>query len=340
MPKAIRESEKGFKIGNANPFNSEDLSKTVLDGDTVKTFLDGYVNARFLGVDTPEKGFDLPYLKSILDLAQVTSEEERKKRVYRDTNHPAWVKYLEDPFNDNYEDSHKFKDALGAELITYLKHKIGPSTALNHHSNSLKSAQILLDIIKKDNQETVQAGKKYKFFFRFSHEVLDVYGRLLAYVHQDKEAEERGPNISYNELMLKAGYAIPYYIFPNIDPFIKYNSILDAIPDVHGDRFAFFRLIQKSSKLRKAREAITEIRNRTEPSLFTGEDSLKLLPFELRFLQRRQRLNKYVMDLSNPEPIIYPPQDYYFITKEEDRFFIPEEYIPIFEKRGYKVIEG
>jgi len=340
LAKAIRETQQGFKVGNAIPFDGQDISNTVLDGDTVKTFLDGYINTRFLGVDTPEKGFDLPYLKSIFDLGQVTPEEERKKRAYRDTDHPAWVKYLENPFDDSYEDASKFKDYLGAELITYLKHKTGPTTASNHHTNSLKSAQILLDFVNKDNQETIAAGKKYKFFYRFSHEVLDIYGRLLAYVHQDKEQENRGSNESYNELMLKAGYAIPYYIFPNIDPFIKYDSILEAVPDVREDRFAFFRLIQKSSKLRKAREAITEIRNQKEPSLYTGENSLKLLPFELRFLQRRARLNKYVMDLSNPEPIIYPPQDYYFITREEDRFFIPEEYIPIFEKRGYKVIEG
>jgi hypothetical protein len=169
LAKAIRESQKGFKIGNANPFNIEDISKTVLDGDTVKTFLDGYINTRFLGVDTPEKGFDLPYIKSILDLAQVTPEEMRNKRAYRKTNHPAWIKYLENPFDDNYEDADKFKDALGEELVAYLKLKTGPTTALNHHNNSLKSAQILLEIIKQDNQETVQAGKQYKFFFRFSH---------------------------------------------------------------------------------------------------------------------------------------------------------------------------
>lgn len=77
MPKAIREDKKGFKIGNANLFNSEDISKTVLDGDTVKTYLDGYVNSRFLGVDTPEKGFDLPNLKDILEIAQITPSEEK-----------------------------------------------------------------------------------------------------------------------------------------------------------------------------------------------------------------------------------------------------------------------
>lgn len=208
---------------------------------------------------------------------------------------------------------------------------------MNHYNNSLRSAEILLEIIKKDHQKTVQSGKQYKFFFRFSHEILDVYGRLLGYIHQDKGEGERGSNESYNERMLKMGYAIPYYIFPNIDPFIKFNSILDAIPDVHGDRFAFGRLLQKSSKLRKAREAVTKIRSQKEPSLFTGENSLKLLPFELRFLQRRERLNRYVMDLSNPEPVVYPPQDYHLIANEEDRLFIPEEYVFIFEKRGYKV---
>jgi hypothetical protein len=55
-------------------------------------------------------------------------------------------------------------------------------------------------------------------------------------------------------------------------------------------------------------------------------------------LERREKPFRYVVDISNPEPIIIPPEDYYLIRNVEDRFFIPEEYLPIFEKRGYKVV--
>jgi hypothetical protein len=135
---------------------------------------------------------------------------------------------------------------------------------------------------------------------------------------------------------LKTGYAVPYFIFPNVDPFIKFNSILDAIPEVIQDRFAFYKLIQRSSKLKRVREYLEKIRSGNDNTLFTGENTLKLLPSELRILERRKKPFRYVMDFSNPEPVIIPPEDYYLIRNVEDRFFIPEEYIPIFEKRGYK----
>lgn len=339
LGQAIDETNRGFKIGHATLFHKDDIGRTILDGDTVKIFLDGYINSRFLGIDTPEKGLDLPNLDGIIDIAQPTDYEKRRKRVWREINHHAWVKYLENPFDESFDDADSFRKKLGDGLLSYLKSKTGPLVAKNHYDNSLRAREILTEIINKDKQATEQQGREYRFFLRFAFEILDTYGRLLCYLHQDKKTEERGNNESYNELMLKAGYAIPYYIFPNIDPFIRFSSILDAIPDVHGDRFAFNRLIQKSSKLKRARELISSIRKQQKPSLFTGEESLKLLPFELRLLQRREKPNRHVMDLSNPEPIIHPPEDYYLISKEEDRLFIPAEYNYIFEKRGYKTTE-
>jgi hypothetical protein len=46
------------------------------------------------------------------------------------------------------------------------------------------------------------------------------------------------------------------------------------------------------------------------------------------------------MNISDAEPRIHPRQEYYKINKEENRLFIPEEYIGIFEKRRYEIIEN
>lgn len=74
-------------------------------------------------------------------------------------------------------------------------------------------------------------------------------------------------------------------------------------------------------------------------TVWDNNKPLKLLPFELRFLQRRQAPDRYVISLSSEEePKIYPPKKYYQIPLEEDRFFIPYDYIPLFERRGYTVV--
>jgi hypothetical protein len=280
----------------------------------------------------------LPNIPSIIELAQPTPEEIKGEEVWRELNDISWKKYLSEPFDPSFFDTDSFKKSLGEGLFKYLKEKTGSETAANQYDNSLISRQKLFDIINMDKIESERQGRKFSFFMRFSFEVFDAYGRLLCYLHKNKEKGEQSSNDSYNELLLESGYAVPYFIFPNVDPFIKFNSILDAIPEVGQDRFAFYKLIQRSDKLKKARKYLENIRSGKNNTLFTGDNALKLLPFELRILERREKPFRYVVDLSNPEPIIIPPEDYFLIRNVEDRFFIPEEYLPIFEKRGYKVV--
>jgi hypothetical protein len=69
--------------------------------------------------------------------------------------------------------------------------------------------------------------------------------------------------------------------------------------------------------------------------IFDLNNPLKLLTFELRYLCRRQPLDRYAIDLSSDRPKLLKPTQYYTIKNLEDRLFIPEEYVPLF-KAGYE----
>jgi hypothetical protein len=53
----------------------------------------------------------------------------------------------------------------------------------------------------------------------FAHEVTDRYGRFLCYMDTDNKPSKRDGRLTYNERMLKSNLAIPYFIWPNINPF-------------------------------------------------------------------------------------------------------------------------
>ena len=66
------------------------------------------------------------------------------------------------------------------------------------------------------------------FFLRDAKDVIDRYGRLLAYltVNVDKDNLAAAPKLSYDERMLEERMAAPYFIWPNLDPFKKQPTLL------------------------------------------------------------------------------------------------------------------
>jgi hypothetical protein len=153
---------------------------------------------------------------------------------------------------------------------------------------------------------------------------------------------EQENNLTYNEMMLEQGAAVPHFIFPNTDgfrnAFEENYSLLESIPNVTNNKEAFYQFMQNDKCLQKAIGLVKEARKLSN-SVWNKDKPLKLLPFELRFLQRRDAPDRYVMNLSSRAPKIYPPKRYYEIPIEEDRFFIPSDYIPLFTERGYTVID-
>jgi hypothetical protein len=79
--------------------------------------------------------------------------------------------------------------------------------------------------------------------------------------------------------MLQSGLAAPYFIWPNVDPFIGQQRPVNAIPDINN----FQNNINKSKRLKNARNYVKNARE-SHRGIFDLNDPLKLLAFELRYL--------------------------------------------------------
>ena len=69
-------------------------------------------------------------------------------------------------------------------------------------------------------------------------------------------------------------------------------------------------------------------------------DPLILMPHEIRFLAARRPPSRYVIDLEqqgNRAGKLLHPENYYQIPNVEDRLYIPVEYEPLFERKGWTV---
>lgn len=318
MVKAIFKSYTLVR-GFAKLPNNVSVKQAVHDGDTLSVTADGDFSIRFLGIDTPEVSFGYPDLEG-------------------DPNGGKWLsilrfeKYLAKPFDDSYQDSQQYKRMLGKDLVDYLEPRLNDNTAKNHSTYSENAHRILEEIIQTDHDERKSQGKEFKLFMAFSHEIMDRYGRFLCYLDRDNTPQERLERpLTYNERMIQHGFAMPYLIWPNIDPFIGKESIVKAVPDINN----FQKEIQKSKRLQKAREAIRNARE-SGTGFFDSNDPLMLFPFELRYLARRSVPDRFVMDLSQEKPKLLEPTKYYEIEHIEDRLYIPEEYVPLFIQKGFQ----
>lgn len=289
------------------------VKKAVHDGDTVKVDPDGHLSIRFLGIDTPEISFSHP-------------EDGKFKNIY-----PHFKEYLTDPFSDKYNDSDKFKNDLGEGLVNYLQQKLGDSCAENHF-NHAKSAEKELEKYIQDDVSDLSSIDKYRFFMAFAYDVMDRYGRLLCYLHPHLPPSKREGRISYNEEMLRSGKALPYFIFPNINPFRRSRGIMEAIPDPQD----FKSYVDSDISLSQAREFVKAAREQ-KLGVFDSQNPLMLEPFELRFLARRVGPPRNVIDLTDDDPILLKPTNYYQIPNPEDRLFINPEHVLLFREKGYQV---
>jgi hypothetical protein len=185
----------------------------------------------------------------------------------------------------------------------------------------------------------------FRFFLSFAHEVMDRYGRFLGYLNlfQPDENDPQPRPRSYNERLLEAAVANPYFIWPNVDPFRGPSSLASAVPEpgmasrpTSGDN----ALAETRTCVRAAREA--------RAGVFSEDDPLLLQAFEVRFLSRQSTIevdrgerevrrppDRWVIDLSKEDNVLLPPQHYHTIPFPEDRLFVPAEYVPLFVEHGW-----
>lgn len=317
-------SKSGFKYGQTN-FATRSNSRAstaqiVHDGDTVSVSTDANLGIRFLGIDTPEISFDFPGRRGFLSM-----------------NNPVWSEFFTGP-----ELAKKIKN-FHPILLEHLRTVIGDGTdvAENHYRHASNGKENL----KKEIEDDMRAGGKttedFLFFQAYANEFLDSYGRLLCYLrpHRDNFEGEIPVTsvIDYNIRQLAGGFATPYFIFPNVDPFLRISNPLDKkiiSPD------GFWKFMTNASKLTSAREAVKGARNR-QAGIYNPIDPLRLLPMELRFIARGSKPNRPVIDLGQPGVNkILDPELYFTIQNVEDRFYLPNMFEDYFKLAGWEIVKA
>ncbi len=317
MAKAIGEFRRGgygfhygvFSLG-LHGRQTASVRQAVHDGDTVSVRTEGNFGVRFLGIDTAEVSFKLPGGDGFPSIRS-----------------PAWSEFLDDPFDRRYDGEAPLK--LSRALKKHLQAKVGPGCAENHARHAELGQRALEEEMLKDIAALGQTNEDFALFLVFAYEVMDGYGRLLAFLNASAAADKR-PALTYNERQMLAGVAYPYFIWPNINPFRKKPSVFDAVvaPGAARDE------AQADRSLRLVRGAIADARAAGK-GIFDCADPLRLAPFELRFLAQRRPPSRWVIDMSKNDEFVIPPQEY-MTVQPEDRLFVAEEFVPLFQKKGWK----
>jgi len=321
MAKAIEQlSASGWTVGHValglHGTVSGSVKQQTHDGDTIIVQAVGNLGVRFLGVDAPEISFTLPGGRSFIRLSD-----------------PQWEDFLRDPFAASWP---PFEPPLSPALLCHLRACVGPGAAMNHHLHASAAEDALEEEILKDAAVLGQSAAELRFFLVFAQEVMDGYGRLLCYLNReqpDANLPEPRPR-SYNERLLRLGQVAPYFIWPNINPFLakgQRGSIVEAVP-APGTAHS---LAVSDPALRDARQSVQEAR-RQGIGIYHASQPLRLQPFEVRFLSRRRPPDRWVIDLSLDDDVLIQPQNYHTIQHAEDRLWVPQEYIPLFVEAGWR----
>lgn len=311
MGKAIEQLKSGLIAGHAGlGFRggvTGSVRQQVHDGDTINVRAIGNFGVRFLGVDAPEISFRLPGERGFTGLSNL-----------------KWERYLSDPFRNWPGET-----LLNQDLIDYLEAKIKPGVAMNQYRHATQAEDELEKEVSRDLEDLGQSEEEFRFFLAFSYEIMDRYGRLLCFINRN-QPEGRRP-LSYNERLLQAGVISPYFIWPNINPFRERKPLVNAVIEPKKVK----EEADKDKLLRKARAGFRRTR-REGRGIFNPEDPLQLEPFEVRFLGDQRRPTRWVIDLSKNDDILIKPQKYYTIKNQEDRLYVPEEYVSLFVEKGWK----
>lgn len=282
-------------------------------GDTVLVRAFGNMSVRMLGIDTPEVSFRLP----------------SGKNTSTPIATPEWEAFLSNPFDAAYE-----LPACPDGLKEHLMRRLGNGCAINQAkwadiAQDKLQNEVYADVVEMQACNPGLLCYEFMLFLHFSHEVMDEYGRFLCFLNREDNSTQRP--MLYNERMLKCGYALPYFIWPNINPFRRQKNIVKAVPEPGQAR----KVVEKEPSLAKARQWVKDNRS-NRVGIFERADPLRLEPFEVRFLAKRTLPKRWVIDLGGNSGSMIRPDEYYTVPNPEDRLFIPEEYVPLFLRAGWK----
>lgn len=316
MAKALLKTSDGFSIGFARLGRRGDGRGTpgqeVTDGDTVNVEADGNLGVRLLGVDAPERALTLP---------EVATEavDRRPGQPFVPLTDERWERFLSDPFASG-------ELRLRRSLRDHLEPLLGPGCAANQARFAEAAKLALRGLVESDLEESGATRDEFRFFMAFASEVIDGYGRLLCYLNRDQPRPPRPP--TYNERLLVTGDVLPYFIWPNVDPFRVQPSLVQAVPRPGA-----------APPLADERAAVAAARAEGR-GVWGGEEPLRLSPFELRYLARLAPPERWVIDLAARDDRLLAPQLYPRIERPEDRLFVGAEFMPLFESRGWRAVRS
>ena len=218
MAKALLKTSEGFSIGFARLGRRGDgrgsPGQQVADGDTVTVEADGNLGVRLLGVDAPERALTLP---------EVATEavDRRPGEPFVPLTDERWERFLSDPFAGG-------QLKLRRSLRDHLEPLLGPGCAANHAAFAAAAKAALRALGRGGPGGGRRLARGVSVLLAFASEVIDGYGRLLCYLNRDQPRPPRPP--TYNERLLVAGEVLPYFIWPNVDPFRVQPSLVEAVP--------------------------------------------------------------------------------------------------------------
>jgi endonuclease YncB( thermonuclease family) len=298
-----------FKGSIMRPRSS--VKASVSDGDTVSAVTDEAFGVRFLGVDTPETKIPGPPFSS--------------------TSHPDVAAHFQQLLDTARLEASGFHPQLAADLRA--RYPDGAAGMGNHHAHA-KAAEAELEAqMLADEQQMTDAGIEFQLFLAYAMEKMDVYGRLLAFLNRNQpNATNPGPRPpSYNQRMLTGGFARPYFIWPNIDPFRQHPDLLSAVPTPAG----LPGWVANAPSLIDARAATAAARA-AGAGTWQANRPLMLDAHEFRAMWDLRPPHRWVVDLSGQHyGAILAPHRYLDIPHHEDRLYLPPEFMSLWLERGW-----
>jgi endonuclease YncB( thermonuclease family) len=276
---------------------TDPVGKDVHDGDTLAVACAGDRGVRLLGVDAPELSVPLPGTTA----PSVALDD------------PRWEQALAAAFAPGARPLGPDADPA---LVVHLKTQAVVGEAVNHARLAAASRIALVDMVRKDMAALGVDAAGLRFSIAFADGLADRCGRPLG------DVRPAGRRIaSYNERLLAAGWASPYFVWSRTGPW-------GSVP-TPGAAAA-------NPALAAARASVKAARRR-QVGLYGAARPLRLLAFELRMLARRLPPQRWLVDLATDSDTLVAPQCYPSVPLPEDRLFIPPEQVPLWVEKGWQL---
>ncbi|MFN6955174.1 MAG: hypothetical protein ACK4PG_10310 [Acetobacteraceae bacterium] len=305
------------------------IRAAVPDGDTVGLRALGNLGVRFLGIDTPETKTQVPRPGGTQSPWLNTGHDEAK--AFLDT---AFDEDRFGPFRG--EVSYSAGKAFLAHLAERIRAAGGGAAVADNHRAHGKAAEDALETMIAADCAAQFAGNAaaMQFHLAYGNDVFDRYGRLLAYVNVAvADAARRPPDL--NTRLAAEGWATPYFIWPNTQPFLGLPLLRAALGPAAFEA-ALAAKDRHAKRLADARAAVAAARAAGK-GIYAPGNRLVLEAAELRMLTGRRLPARRVIDLRNPRGVLLPPTGYVTIPHAEDRLYIPPEFEPLFVERGWRL---